>query len=285
MPEREVELADYLQVFQRWKWLILFVTLGCLGLAGFLAARLPRVYQLIAVVDIGDVVDDRTVDRLVARLSRAGAFEGLTDLRGRVVSVAEFRRPVFLDLRMETETPAEAVEVLQRTTDRVVAELNEPFRRQTAEVEARVAELQLRAEQIERDRLILERRAAEVRKSLDRLYKIRADVARQGGDAAAGFLAARVTDEIVAKENLLFDVDRRLNREMPRMADEVARATRVAQLVAERRLARLVNTPATSGVLIRPRVSPMLAAGLVGGLVVSALLAFVLDAVWSRARG
>jgi hypothetical protein len=255
VEERPIELIDYLVVLWRWKWLIALGTAACLLVAGVVVWRIPKTYVVGATVDAGDLSDERAkdVERVVSRLNTAGRFDlaGNPTHAGPVALTAEYRKPFAVVLRSETETPAAAVQAMERVAARLVADLGQMLKAQREEEDGKLAAIRRRTEAVHREadsalaqlradvehraralrdriaaaraeiqrarqaRDLLQRRADTLRRSLEDLGRARADAAGTASDPARVLVFTQLSNEIVAKENELTSLEQELSQQVP----------------------------------------------------------------------
>ena len=289
MEEREPELIDYLAVLWRWKWLVVGGTLAGLLVAGLLTWLQPRTYRLGATIEMGDA-GEREVERLVTRVNlgsfgEVSAGPGVPRREGGSV-VAEYRKPLAVQLSLETEAPTGGVGILERMAERTLEELNRLVDTEREEVEAGLRGIRAEIERQESLRRLRERRAEALRRSVERLQKARGEVSRRVDDAATALVVVRLSDELDNKEQELAGVERELATDLPGKLQDLSRqAERVTRKMAALRRPRLVAAPETPATPVRPR--PLLngAVGVAVGLLGSVLLALFLEYVRvSRAR-
>jgi uncharacterized protein involved in exopolysaccharide biosynthesis len=283
MEEREPELIDYLAVLWRWKWLVVGGTLAGLLVAGLLTWSQPRMYRVGATIETGDVVEPE-VERLVTRLnlgsfaeSDEGPKASMQD-RGRLV--AEYRKPLVVQLSLETAAPAAGAERVERAAGRAIEELNRLLTVQNAETEAGLSGVRAEIERLQGVRTLRERRAEALRRSVERLQKVRADVSRRVDDAATALVFTRLSDEMGTQEYMLAEVERELTTDLPLKLQDLGRqAEAVTRKMAAIRRPRLVAPPEIPATPVRPRAKLNAAVGFAAGLLGSVLLALFAEYV------
>jgi uncharacterized protein involved in exopolysaccharide biosynthesis len=246
VSRRDAELLDHLAVLWRSKWLILLGTLSCLLGAAIVTWFLPATYQVRAILDTGELGEDRLkdVERLVARVSAGGYAGGRSDATGRspVLVSVQFRRPSVIELTVQAGVPGEAVATQRAIAGRLVADLS-----QLVETEGRRYEM-------------WRRQSRELQQLMERLGTARADAARRATDPAGVLVFVRLADQMVVAESRLADLEQKLQA-----APAVPRA---ARLVAE-----------FPPVRVKPRPRVNLLIGLLVGLFASVVLAFLVEYV------
>jgi Chain length determinant protein len=283
MEQREPELIDYLAVLWRRRWLVVAGTLAGLLVAGLLTWLQPRIYRVVATIETGDV-SDQEAERVAARLN-LGSFMNSEEARraaaqggGRLV--AEYRKPLMVQLSVETAAPLAAGEHVTRAAGWAVEELNRVLAAQFAETETNVSTARVEIERLQALRSLRERRADGLRRSLEHLQKARVDASRRVDDPVTALIVARLWDEISNKEYALVEVERELDAEFPRKIQELNRQIELAtrKLAAIRR-PRVVAPPEVPQIPVRPRPKLNAAVGFAVGLLGSVLLALFAEYV------
>jgi hypothetical protein len=245
VSRRDAELLDHLSVVWRSKWLILLGTLSCLLGAAIVTWLLPPTYQARAILDTGEIGDDRLkdVERLVARVSVDGSAGGRTDPTGtRLLVSGQFRKPSVIELTVQAGVPGDAVAAQRSIASRLVDDLG-----RLVEAESRRYEL-------------WRRESRELRQLMERLGAAQADAARRVTDPLGLLVFSRLFDQMLVSERRLEDLEQKLQT-----APAVPRPPR---LVAE-------FTP----VRIKPRPRVNLLIGLLVGFFASVVLAFLAEYV------
>ena len=289
MEEREPELIDYLAVLWRWKWLVVAGILGGLLVASLVTWAQPRIYRVVATIETGDV-SETEAERLVTRLNLGGFAEdagGATaSKRGESRLAAEYRKPLVIQLSLETSAPATAAGRVERAANWGIEELNRALTLQHGETEVGLKGVQAEIERLQSMKASRERRAETLRRSVERLQRLRLDVSRRADDAATALVFVRLSDEIASQEYALAEVERELTNDLPRKFQELSRqAELVTRKMAAIRRPRLVAPPEAPETPVRPRPRLNAAVGLAAGLLGSVLLALFAEYVRvSRAR-
>jgi len=261
MDEREFELIDYLRVLWRWRWLI-----GAGTLAGVLGAFVvtwwqPRVYAVSAIVEVGDLGEDpgQTVERLVARYAAPVYYDdaGRPAPGGSVAIGVEYRKPVAVLVRSDTQDPARAAAVVQKVAAALAEEVGRALQAREAEDDARLKDLQQKIEAVQREaemvviqlralvehwvrigrgqvattrggadrarqeRDLTQRYVETLRRNLDELRRARAEAARGGGDPGRVLVFSQLSTEIVLRENELTKYEQDLVQRFPAMIQEL----------------------------------------------------------------
>ena len=283
MEQPEPELIDYLAVLWRWRWLVVAGTAAGLLLAGLVTWTQSPTYRLVATIEGGDVIEPE-LERLVTRLN-LGSFADAPEGMGTRVA-AEYRKPLVIQLSVETSSPQVTIPTLERTAGRAVEELTRILRAQQEKDEAELGNIRSEIGRQEALKRFSERRVEALRRSLDRLQKLRADASNRPNDAATTLLFIRLSEEIENKESTLASLEQDLAVEIPRkLGDWSRQAEVVTRRMAAVRRPRLAVGPESSPPPIRPRPKLNLAVGLAGGFLGSVLLALFAEYVRaSRAR-
>jgi LPS O-antigen subunit length determinant protein (WzzB/FepE family) len=289
MDEREPELIDYLAVLWRWRGLVVGGTLAGLLAAGLVTWQQPRIYRVVATMETGDV-SEQEAERLVTRLNVGGFAEpgeapsAAAQGGGRLS--AEYRKPLVVQLSMETTTPAAAAGRVERTAGRAIEELNRLVGVQHGETEAALSIVQGEIEHLRGVKTMKERRAEALRRSVERLERARADASRRSDDAVMALVFIRLSDELDARQYSLAEVERELADDLPRKLQNLSRQAEVAsRKVAAIRRPRLIAPPEIPATPVRPRPKLNMAVGFVAGLLGSVLLALFTEYMrvsWAR---
>jgi hypothetical protein len=277
VEEHRVELIDYLDVFWRWKWLIVLGALGCALVTGLITWQMPGTYRIKSIIDTGDLGEarDKDVERLVTRLKARGAVRGVKAPSG---LTAQFTKPSLIELGIETQSPGEAVKDLERTSAGVIDDLNTLLKAQREEIEANIRAVRARIDQTEGEMRLRERRVADLRRSLERLHQARTAALRRTEDPAGVLVFVRLSDEITEKEAALVELERQVTIVGPAQRRELeVQAKALAEKTAALRPAQVLAAPDIPRVPIRPRLKLNVAVSLVAGVFGSVALAFFLE--------
>ena len=283
MDEREPELIDYLAVLWRRKWLVVGGTIAGLLVAGLVTWLQPRTYRVVATIETGDVSEPEA-ERLAMRLN-IGSFEeaeqgAKTSVPGGGRLAAEYRKPLVIQLSLETTAPAAAAERVEQAAGRAIEELNRLLTVQHGETEAGLSGVRAEIERLQSVRTLRERRAEALRRSVERLQKARSDVSRRANDAATALVFARLSDEIDQREAALAEVELELTTDLPQKLQNLNRQTEVVtRKMAAIRRPRLVGRPEAPETPVRPRPKLNAAVGFAVGLLGSVLLALFAEYV------
>jgi uncharacterized protein involved in exopolysaccharide biosynthesis len=284
MEQHEPELIDYLAVLWRWRWLVMIGTLAGVLVAGIVTWSRPPTYRVVATIEGGDVAEQE-VERLVTRLN-LGSFRDVQEGTGPAPRVVgEYRRPLVIQLSLDTDSPAAAARILERTAGRAIDELTRLLSIQQEKDEAELGTIRSEVARQESIRRVRERRAEALRRSVERLQKARVDASGRVSDAGTALVFIRLSDDIDAKELMLAEVERELTTDIPRKLEDLSRqGEAVTRRMAAVRRPRLAVVPEGSQPPIRPRPKLNLAIGLTGGLLGSMLLALFLEYVRASRR-
>ena len=282
MEGGEVELIDYLNVLWRWKWLIAAGTLVCVIVAGLVSILLPKTYRIGIAIEAGDLSDEhgKDVERLVARLNAGSFLQDVVGLHqtGPIGLAAQFKKPLLIQLEMETRSPEEAVKVIDRVANKVVDELQRLLKAQQGKNETELKSLREQIDQLRAERKRQEWRVQELRQSLENLRKVGSDILGRAGDPAWALVFMRLSDEIVTKEGNLAELERQLTVVLPaRVGKLEGQADELAWKVAAVHPARLLRAPGNMRVSISPRLKLNLAVSAIAGFMGSVLLAFFVE--------
>jgi uncharacterized protein involved in exopolysaccharide biosynthesis len=194
--------------------------------------------------------------------------------------VAEYRKPLVVQLSVETATPAAAAGRVERTAGRAIEELNRLVGVQHTEAEATLSSVRAEIDDLQRLKTMKERRAEALRRSVERLERARADASRRSDDAVMALVFIHLSDELDARQSSLAEVERELTTDLPRTLQYLSRQAEVAnQKVTAIRRPRLIAPPQIPETPVRPRPKFNAAVGLAVGLLGSVLLALFAEYV------
>jgi Chain length determinant protein len=287
VEEREFELIEYLAIVWRQKWLVVLGTLACILGALLLSWKLPPTYRVTATIDTGDLAEarDRDVERLVSRINSSIFLDDDAEKpEGEAAKVtARFNKPSAIDLSTETRRSVEGVRAVEGVARHVVQELNALVRADHRADETRLNTVRGQLDRLRQEQEFGARRGQDLRQSLERLEKVRAEWARRAEDPTRMLIFLRLSDEIAAKERSLVELERQLRFDLPRQEQELERqASELTRKAAGVRPARLAIVPQPPRAPIRPRTWLNLAVGAVAGLMGSVLLACLVEYLRGR---
>jgi hypothetical protein len=140
VDSQDADVLDYLEVLWRWRGLIAVGTAVCVLATAAVTWWLPRTYRMRAVVEIGELSEERVkdVERVVARLTADGlgsAGDAAGSARLGLLTV-EYRKPYRIDVAADTTVPPEAGPVLEGLTRKLVEDLQRVAESQRADEQA-----------------------------------------------------------------------------------------------------------------------------------------------------